>query len=222
MSIAAARFRRWRARRPGERTSPPRCKPAHRADEPGRLLRRAERGRIHLARSHGGGAGVPERTVRRGRRAYVWVVLAASSVGLLAAALARLFGSAFFALGDTTTPFRCAATRMLVVPRRDSSRRGSPRVSSVWSPAGDSRDSPSLRERRAGWNSSFSAAPFAGASGSSSFPPADWFVSGSEQPRGRRLAGELSTSCARFQCRCRLSQASGHSGLVYLSICRKP
>jgi len=45
---------------------------------------------------------------------YVWVVLAASSVGLLAAALARLFGSAFFALGDTHTPFRCAATRMLV------------------------------------------------------------------------------------------------------------
>ncbi|HKP28023.1 MAG TPA: murein biosynthesis integral membrane protein MurJ, partial [Gemmatimonadales bacterium] len=45
---------------------------------------------------------------------YVWAVLAASSVGLLAAALARLFGSAFFALGDTRTPFRCAATRMLV------------------------------------------------------------------------------------------------------------
>lgn len=43
---------------------------------------------------------------------YVWAVLAASSVGLLAAALARLFGSAFFALGDTRTPFRCAAVRM--------------------------------------------------------------------------------------------------------------
>jgi putative peptidoglycan lipid II flippase len=35
-------------------------------------------------------------------------------VGLLAAALARLFGSAFFALGDTRTPFRCAATRMIL------------------------------------------------------------------------------------------------------------
>lgn len=45
---------------------------------------------------------------------YVWAVLAAASVGLLAAALARLFGSAFFALGDTRTPFRCAATRMLL------------------------------------------------------------------------------------------------------------
>ena len=45
---------------------------------------------------------------------YVWAVLAASSVGLLAAALARLFASAFFALGDTRTPFRCAATRMLL------------------------------------------------------------------------------------------------------------
>jgi putative peptidoglycan lipid II flippase len=45
---------------------------------------------------------------------YVWVVLAAASVGLLAAALARLFGSAFFALGDTRTPFRCAATRMVL------------------------------------------------------------------------------------------------------------
>lgn len=45
---------------------------------------------------------------------YVWVVLAAASVGLLPAALARLLGSAFFALGDTRTPFRCAATRMVI------------------------------------------------------------------------------------------------------------
>ena len=45
---------------------------------------------------------------------YVWAVLAASSVGLLATALARLFGSAFFALGDTRTPFRCAAARMVL------------------------------------------------------------------------------------------------------------
>jgi putative peptidoglycan lipid II flippase len=45
---------------------------------------------------------------------YVWAVLAAASVGLLAAALARLFGSAFYALGDTRTPFRCAAIRVLL------------------------------------------------------------------------------------------------------------
>ena len=45
---------------------------------------------------------------------YVWVVLATASVGLLAATLARLFGSVFFALGDTRTPFRCAAARMII------------------------------------------------------------------------------------------------------------
>jgi len=43
---------------------------------------------------------------------YVWGILALASVGLLASTLARLFGSAFFALGDTRTPFRCAATRV--------------------------------------------------------------------------------------------------------------
>ena len=43
---------------------------------------------------------------------YVWAVLAAMSIGLLAATLARLLASAFFALGDTKTPFRCAATRV--------------------------------------------------------------------------------------------------------------
>jgi putative peptidoglycan lipid II flippase len=45
---------------------------------------------------------------------YVWGILALASVGLLAATLARLFGSAFFALGDTRTPFRCAGTRVLL------------------------------------------------------------------------------------------------------------
>ncbi len=43
---------------------------------------------------------------------YVWAILACSSVGLLAATLARLFGSAFYAVGDPNTPFRCAVTRM--------------------------------------------------------------------------------------------------------------
>jgi putative peptidoglycan lipid II flippase len=45
---------------------------------------------------------------------YVWGILAFAAVGLLAATLARLFGSAFFALGDTRTPFRCAAIRVLL------------------------------------------------------------------------------------------------------------
>jgi putative peptidoglycan lipid II flippase len=43
---------------------------------------------------------------------YVWGVLAFASVGLLAATLARLLSSAFFALGDTGTPFRYAALRV--------------------------------------------------------------------------------------------------------------
>ena len=45
---------------------------------------------------------------------YVWAILAASSVGLLAGTFARLFSSAFYALGDTKTPFRVAALRMLL------------------------------------------------------------------------------------------------------------
>lgn len=44
---------------------------------------------------------------------YVWIILAGSAVGLLATTLARLASSAFFALGDTRTPFRLAALRML-------------------------------------------------------------------------------------------------------------
>lgn len=46
--------------------------------------------------------------------AYVWLILAGASLGLLATTAARLTSSAFFALGDTRTPFRFAATRMVV------------------------------------------------------------------------------------------------------------
>ena len=45
---------------------------------------------------------------------YVWAILAGASVGLLGATLGRLLGSAFFALGDTVTPFRIAALRVAV------------------------------------------------------------------------------------------------------------
>jgi putative peptidoglycan lipid II flippase len=43
---------------------------------------------------------------------YVWGILAGSSLGLLAATMARLYSSAFYALQDTRTPFRFAATRV--------------------------------------------------------------------------------------------------------------
>ena len=44
----------------------------------------------------------------------VWAVLAGSSVGLLAGTLGRLYSSAFYALGDTRTPLRCAIARVAV------------------------------------------------------------------------------------------------------------
>ncbi|HEX5580759.1 MAG TPA: murein biosynthesis integral membrane protein MurJ [Gemmatimonadaceae bacterium] len=43
---------------------------------------------------------------------YVWAVLAGSSVGLLAATLARLLSSSFYALRDTRTPLRFALARI--------------------------------------------------------------------------------------------------------------
>ncbi len=43
---------------------------------------------------------------------YVWGILAGSAVGLLAATMARLYSSAFYALQDTRTPFRFAAARV--------------------------------------------------------------------------------------------------------------
>ena len=46
--------------------------------------------------------------------AWVWAVLAGSSVGLLASTLARLYASAFWALHDTRTPLRFAMARVAV------------------------------------------------------------------------------------------------------------
>jgi len=46
--------------------------------------------------------------------AYLWLILAGAALGLLATTAARLTASAFFALGDTRTPFRFAAGRMVV------------------------------------------------------------------------------------------------------------
>lgn len=43
----------------------------------------------------------------------VWYILAAASVGLLAATLGRLYSSAFYAMHDTRTPFRIALARVL-------------------------------------------------------------------------------------------------------------
>jgi putative peptidoglycan lipid II flippase len=43
---------------------------------------------------------------------YVWSILAAFSLGLPAATQARLYSSAFYALGDTATPFRIALVRV--------------------------------------------------------------------------------------------------------------
>lgn len=43
----------------------------------------------------------------------VWYILAAASIGLLAATLGRLYSSAFYALHDTKTPFRIALARVI-------------------------------------------------------------------------------------------------------------
>ncbi len=45
---------------------------------------------------------------------YVWGILAASSVGLLATTLARLFSATYYALRDTRTPLRFACVRLAV------------------------------------------------------------------------------------------------------------
>ena len=45
---------------------------------------------------------------------YVWMALAGSTIGLLAATLGRLYMSAFWALRDTRTPFRFAALRVIL------------------------------------------------------------------------------------------------------------
>jgi putative peptidoglycan lipid II flippase len=44
---------------------------------------------------------------------FVWAILAGFSLGLPAATQARLYSSAFYALRDTTTPFRIAVVRVL-------------------------------------------------------------------------------------------------------------
>lgn len=46
---------------------------------------------------------------------YVWGVLAGSAVGLMATTVGRLYSSAFYAFGDTTTPTRIAFLRVLLV-----------------------------------------------------------------------------------------------------------
>jgi putative peptidoglycan lipid II flippase len=45
---------------------------------------------------------------------YVWIILIGSTVGLLAATMARLYSSAFYALRDTRTPLRYAILRVLL------------------------------------------------------------------------------------------------------------
>jgi putative peptidoglycan lipid II flippase len=45
---------------------------------------------------------------------YVWVILAGSSVGLLAATMGRLYSSAYYALRDTRTPLRYALVRVVL------------------------------------------------------------------------------------------------------------
>jgi len=45
---------------------------------------------------------------------YVWAILAGSAVGLLASTLSRLASSAYFALGDTRTPLKFAAVRVVL------------------------------------------------------------------------------------------------------------
>lgn len=45
---------------------------------------------------------------------FTWGILAASSVGLLAATTSRLYSSTFYALHDTKTPFRFALLRMAI------------------------------------------------------------------------------------------------------------
>jgi putative peptidoglycan lipid II flippase len=50
-----------------------------------------------------------------GDAVYVWGILAGSSVGLLAATMARLYSAAHYALGDTKRPLRFALLRLVIV-----------------------------------------------------------------------------------------------------------
>jgi len=49
-----------------------------------------------------------------GDSAYVWTILAGSSIGLLASTQGRLYSSAFYALHDTRTPLRAAVVRVVL------------------------------------------------------------------------------------------------------------
>ena len=45
---------------------------------------------------------------------YVWMILAGSTVGLLAGTMGRLYGSSYYALGDPRTPLRYAVLRVVL------------------------------------------------------------------------------------------------------------
>ena len=45
---------------------------------------------------------------------YVWGLLAASAVGLMASTQGRLLGTAFYAMGNTTTPLKCSLVRVAI------------------------------------------------------------------------------------------------------------
>jgi putative peptidoglycan lipid II flippase len=45
---------------------------------------------------------------------YVWIILAGSTVGLLAGTMGRLYGSSYYALRDTRTPLRFAVLRVIL------------------------------------------------------------------------------------------------------------
>ena len=51
---------------------------------------------------------------RAGDVRYVWLILIGSTVGLLAATMARLYSSAFYALRDTRTPLKYAILRVIL------------------------------------------------------------------------------------------------------------
>jgi putative peptidoglycan lipid II flippase len=65
-------------------------------------------GRVLVAALYQTGRFTPETTT------VVWHILIGSTIGLLVSTLGRLYSSAFYALGDTRTPFRIAIARVLI------------------------------------------------------------------------------------------------------------